>query len=172
MIVRPLFHVHGLVVGLLSSLTAVVVMALLVVGRFSASTFWNDMVKYDATWYTMIPIIHQIILNWHFSNPNSNTQSPNSFGAIVHRLHLSYWIGLRKHLVLQFWRHMHWLRWSIWYCQTHYLRKASIKLDRWEGQRKQRKRIKVESSFSVLLNQIWWVFVDQMEVNGITIWCV
>ncbi|KDP22274.1 hypothetical protein JCGZ_26105 [Jatropha curcas] len=68
-IVLPLFHVHGLVAGLLSSLGAGAAVALPAAGRFSASTFWQDMVKYKATWYTAVPTIHQIILDRHFNNP-------------------------------------------------------------------------------------------------------
>ncbi|KAF5743532.1 AMP-dependent synthetase and ligase family protein [Tripterygium wilfordii] len=68
-IVLPLFHVHGLLAGLLSSLGAGGAVALPAAGRFSASTFWTDMNKYNATWYTAVPTIHQIILDRHFSNP-------------------------------------------------------------------------------------------------------
>ncbi|KAI5563519.1 hypothetical protein BDE02_15G124500 [Populus trichocarpa] len=70
-IVLPLFHVHGLLAGLLSSLAAGASVALPSAGRFSASTFWKDMDKYNATWYTAVPTIHQIILDRHFSNPES-----------------------------------------------------------------------------------------------------
>ncbi|XP_050225818.1 probable CoA ligase CCL9 [Mercurialis annua] len=68
-IVLPLFHVHGLLAGLLSSLGAGAAVTLPATGRFSASTFWKDMVKYNATWYTAVPTIHQIILDRHLSNP-------------------------------------------------------------------------------------------------------
>ncbi|CAK7337289.1 unnamed protein product [Dovyalis caffra] len=68
-IVLPLFHVHGLVAGLLSSLAAGASVALPAAGRFSASTFWKDMNRYNATWYTAVPTIHQIILDRHFSHP-------------------------------------------------------------------------------------------------------
>ncbi|ESW24254.1 hypothetical protein PHAVU_004G114600 [Phaseolus vulgaris] len=68
-IVLPLFHVHGLIAGLLSSLVAGAAVALPAAGRFSASTFWKDMVKYSATWYTAVPTIHQIILDRHANNP-------------------------------------------------------------------------------------------------------
>ncbi|MCI05256.1 4-coumarate-CoA ligase-like 10-like, partial [Trifolium medium] len=51
-IVLPLFHVHGLIAGLLSSLGAGGAVALPSAGRFSASTFWKDMIQYNATWYT------------------------------------------------------------------------------------------------------------------------
>ncbi|WVZ15580.1 hypothetical protein V8G54_013146 [Vigna mungo] len=68
-IVLPLFHVHGLIGGLLSSLAAGAAVALPAAGRFSASAFWKDMVKYNATWYTAVPTIHQIILDRHANNP-------------------------------------------------------------------------------------------------------
>lgn len=68
-IVLPLFHVHGLLAGLLSSLGAGAAVTLPSAGRFSASTFWPDMNKYNATWYTAVPTIHQIILDRHLSKP-------------------------------------------------------------------------------------------------------
>ncbi|XP_057446188.1 oxalate--CoA ligase [Lotus japonicus] len=68
-IVLPLFHVHGLIAGLLSSLGVGAAVTLPAAGRFSASTFWKDMVKYNATWYTAVPTVHQIILDRHLNNP-------------------------------------------------------------------------------------------------------
>ncbi|KAK7279946.1 hypothetical protein RJT34_25007 [Clitoria ternatea] len=68
-IVLPLFHVHGLIAALLSSLAAGAAVALPAAGRFSASTFWSDMLTYNATWYTAVPTIHQIILDRHSSKP-------------------------------------------------------------------------------------------------------
>ncbi|EOY24700.1 AMP-dependent synthetase and ligase family protein isoform 2 [Theobroma cacao] len=68
-IVLPLFHVHGLLAGLLSSLISGAAVALPAAGRFSASTFWTDVIKYNATWYTAVPTIHQIILDRHESKP-------------------------------------------------------------------------------------------------------
>lgn len=70
-IVLPLFHVHGLIAGLLSSLGAGGSVTLPAAGRFSASTFWSDMNNYHATWYTAVPTIHQIILDRHLSKPES-----------------------------------------------------------------------------------------------------
>nr|AZG04463.1 putative oxalyl-CoA synthetase [Lathyrus sativus] len=68
-IVLPLFHVHGLIAGLLSSLGSGAAVVLPAAGRFSASTFWKDMIQYNATWYTAVPTIHQIILDRHLNNP-------------------------------------------------------------------------------------------------------
>ncbi|XP_057952306.1 probable CoA ligase CCL9 [Malania oleifera] len=70
-LVLPLFHVHGLLAGLLSSLGAGAAVTLPATGRFSASTFWSDMRRYNATWYTAVPTIHQIMLDRHFNNPES-----------------------------------------------------------------------------------------------------
>lgn len=70
-IVLPLFHVHGLIAGLLSSLVAGAAVTLPAAGRFSASTFWTDMLNYKATWYTAVPTIHQIILDRHLGKPEA-----------------------------------------------------------------------------------------------------
>ena len=60
LLVMPLFHVHGLIAGLLSSLKSggSVVIPL----RFSASDFWRDFVNHKVNWYTAVPTIHQILL--------------------------------------------------------------------------------------------------------------
>ncbi|OEL32489.1 Oxalate--CoA ligase [Dichanthelium oligosanthes] len=70
-VVLPLFHVHGLLCGLLSSLASGASVALPAAGRFSASTFWADMRASGATWYTAVPTIHQIILDRHASKPEA-----------------------------------------------------------------------------------------------------
>ncbi|MQL84174.1 hypothetical protein Taro_016683 [Colocasia esculenta] len=71
-IVLPLFHVHGLLAGLLSSLAGGGAVILPASGRFSASTFWADMRTYGATWYTAVPTIHQIILDRHAARPEAS----------------------------------------------------------------------------------------------------
>nr|ADT92188.1 peroxisomal-CoA synthetase [Zea mays] len=70
-VVLPLFHVHGLLCALLSSLASGASVALPAAGRFSASTFWADMRASGATWYTAVPTIHQIILDRHASRPEA-----------------------------------------------------------------------------------------------------
>ena len=60
MLVMPLFHIHGLLAGLLASLLAGG--SIIVPARFSASQFWGDFVTHTATWYTAVPTIHQILL--------------------------------------------------------------------------------------------------------------
>lgn len=60
-IVMPLFHVHGLIGALLSTLhsqgTAIIPI------QFSARKFWNDFIKHRANWYSAVPTIHLILLN-------------------------------------------------------------------------------------------------------------
>ncbi|PKU86696.1 4-coumarate--CoA ligase-like 10 [Dendrobium catenatum] len=66
LVVLPLFHVHGLIAGLLASLSAV---SLPASGRFSASSFWSHMRSIGATWYTAVPTVHQILLDRHLASP-------------------------------------------------------------------------------------------------------
>jgi acyl-CoA synthetase (AMP-forming)/AMP-acid ligase II len=62
LLVMPLYHGHGLIAGLLASLASGCAAYLPRNGKFSASTFWTDMVNIGATWYTAVPTIHQILL--------------------------------------------------------------------------------------------------------------
>jgi acyl-CoA synthetase (AMP-forming)/AMP-acid ligase II len=58
--IMPLFHIHGLVAALLSSLAAggSVVCA----GGFSAPRFFTCLATFRPTWYTAVPTMHQAIL--------------------------------------------------------------------------------------------------------------
>ncbi|AKS32835.1 FadD7 family fatty acid--CoA ligase [Mycolicibacterium goodii] len=60
--VMPFFHGHGLVAVLLSALACGGTVLLPARGRFSARTFWADMRAAQATWFTAVPTIHQILL--------------------------------------------------------------------------------------------------------------
>ncbi len=60
--VMPLFHGHGLLAVLLSTLASGGCVLLPERGRFSAHTFWDDMRAASATWFTAVPTIHQILL--------------------------------------------------------------------------------------------------------------
>ena len=60
--VMPLYHGHGLIAALLSSLASGGTVLLPGRGRFSAHTFWDDIDAVRATWYTAVPTIHQILL--------------------------------------------------------------------------------------------------------------
>ncbi|MFF0018871.1 FadD7 family fatty acid--CoA ligase [Streptomyces sp. NPDC005374] len=60
--VMPFFHGHGLFAALLSSLASGGCVLLPERGRFSAGTFWDDMLAGAATWFTAVPAIHEILL--------------------------------------------------------------------------------------------------------------
>jgi acyl-CoA synthetase (AMP-forming)/AMP-acid ligase II len=60
--VMPLFHGHGLLAALLSTLASGGCVLLPERGRFSAHTFWDDMRAAAASWFTAVPTIHQILL--------------------------------------------------------------------------------------------------------------
>ena len=60
LLVMPLFHVHGLMAGLLAPLLAGA--SAIVPPRFSAHDFWPLFAAHAATWYTAVPTIHQILL--------------------------------------------------------------------------------------------------------------
>ncbi|KAF7545047.1 hypothetical protein G7Z17_g9471 [Cylindrodendrum hubeiense] len=60
MLVMPLFHVHGLLCGLLAPLYTGG--SMVVPPKFSATEFWVDFIAHKANWYTAVPTIHQILL--------------------------------------------------------------------------------------------------------------
>jgi acyl-CoA synthetase (AMP-forming)/AMP-acid ligase II len=60
--VMPLYHGHGLIAALLSTLASGGTVLLPARGKFSAHTFWDDIDAVGATWYTAVPTIHQILL--------------------------------------------------------------------------------------------------------------
>jgi len=62
-LVMPLFHVHGLMAGLLAALAAGGTVVLPKSGKFGAQVFWADVKTHAATWYTAVPTIHQILLS-------------------------------------------------------------------------------------------------------------
>ncbi|WFD18096.1 oxalate--CoA ligase [Malassezia caprae] len=85
-LVMPLFHVHGLLCGLLSTLLSGG--SVVIPPRFSASTFWDEVVKSRPTWYTAVPTIHQIVLTlerpspmpqFRFLRSCSSSLSPSTF---------------------------------------------------------------------------------------------
>ena len=59
----PLFHGHGLIATLLTTLATGGALLLPARGKFSAHTFADDVATVDATWYTAVPTIHQILLD-------------------------------------------------------------------------------------------------------------
>ena len=58
--VMPLFHVHGLAASTLATLASGGTVIL--PPRFSASAFWPTVKVHQATWYTAVPTIHQVLL--------------------------------------------------------------------------------------------------------------
>lgn len=60
LLVMPLFHVHGLLAGLLAPLISGG--STIIPLRFSASDFWELFIANHANWYTAVPSIHQILL--------------------------------------------------------------------------------------------------------------
>ncbi|OBK53202.1 FadD7 family fatty acid--CoA ligase [Mycobacterium sp. 1081908.1] len=75
--VMPLYHGHGLIAALLSTLASGGTVALPARGRFSAHTFWDDIDAVGATWYTAVPTIHQILLE-----RNKTEQADNKPAAL------------------------------------------------------------------------------------------
>jgi acyl-CoA synthetase (AMP-forming)/AMP-acid ligase II len=67
--VMPLYHGHGLIAALLSTLASGGTVLLPARGRFSAHTFWDDIDAVRATWYTAVPTIHQILLERNKTEP-------------------------------------------------------------------------------------------------------
>lgn len=59
--VMPLFHVHGLVASTLATFfrggTAVIP------SKFNPLSFWTAVKQYQATWYSAVPTIHQVLLS-------------------------------------------------------------------------------------------------------------
>lgn len=74
LLVMPLFHVHGLVAGLLAPLQiggTVIIQS----PRFSASSFFPLLLKYRCSWYTAVPTMHQILLKHVLSLSPTERQS-------------------------------------------------------------------------------------------------
>lgn len=60
-LVMPLFHVHGLIGVLLSTLKSGG--TIVVPQGFSVQNFWADFIKHSCTWYSAVPTIHMMLLN-------------------------------------------------------------------------------------------------------------
>ncbi|GME65682.1 AMP-dependent synthetase/ligase [Neofusicoccum parvum] len=67
LLVMPLFHIHGLVAGMLTPLASGG--SVIVPQKFSASEFWKDFIDHSANWYTAVPTIHQILLKNPLPSP-------------------------------------------------------------------------------------------------------
>ena len=75
--VMPLFHIHGLIGSVLSSIFAggSVVCA----GAFRAARFFDDVEAFQPSWYTAVPTIHQAVLTQARRDP---TRAARSFRFI------------------------------------------------------------------------------------------
>ena len=73
LIVMPLFHVHGLIGVMLSTLCSGG--SLVIPPKFSASTHWPQFDEYDCTWYSAVPTIHQILVHNEYTK-NKTPPSP------------------------------------------------------------------------------------------------
>jgi acyl-CoA synthetase (AMP-forming)/AMP-acid ligase II len=67
--VMPLFHIHGLIAGLLSSLAAGG--SIICPPGFVAPAFFDWLSAFDPTWYTAVPTMHQAVL----ARPELHSQS-------------------------------------------------------------------------------------------------
>ena len=88
-LVMPLFHVHGLLCGLLATLLSGG--SAVIPPKFSASVFWSELAGNQCNWYTAVPTIHQMLLNTpkpspipklRFIRSCSSALSPSTFHAI------------------------------------------------------------------------------------------
>ncbi|WP_445167490.1 FadD7 family fatty acid--CoA ligase [Mycolicibacterium sp. Dal123E01] len=61
--VMPMFHGHGLVAGLLATLSSGGTLGLPAKARFSAHTFFDELAATGATWLTAVPTIYQVLLD-------------------------------------------------------------------------------------------------------------
>lgn len=59
--VMPLFHVHGLVASTLATFFSGGTVA--VPGKFNPLSFWSSVRSQQATWYSAVPTIHQVLLS-------------------------------------------------------------------------------------------------------------
>lgn len=94
-LVMPLFHVHGLMAGLLSPLGSGG--TVIIPAKFSASVFWKHWLAYGATWYTAVPTIHQVLLKHpiptnpapkiRFVRSCSSSLAPSVFHELEAKLH-------------------------------------------------------------------------------------
>lgn len=62
LLVMPLFHIHGLVCGLLAPLSVGATIVIPAGGAFSASRFWGDAAAHAITWFTAVPTILHVLL--------------------------------------------------------------------------------------------------------------
>ena len=59
--IMPLFHVHGLVASMLSTLSSGGTV-IVPVGGFNVLEFWKLLAEFQPTWYSAVPTMHQLLL--------------------------------------------------------------------------------------------------------------
>lgn len=59
--IMPLFHVHGLVASMLSTLSSGGTV-IVPVGGFNGLEFWKLLAEFQPTWYSAVPTMHQLLL--------------------------------------------------------------------------------------------------------------
>lgn len=69
LMVMPLFHIHGLIAGLLAPLSAGGAVAC--PGDFNAFRFFDWLDAFEPTWYTAVPTMHQLILSRASRHPET-----------------------------------------------------------------------------------------------------
>jgi acyl-CoA synthetase (AMP-forming)/AMP-acid ligase II len=69
----PLFHIHGLMAAVLSSLAAGA--SVVCTPGFSASDFFTWLADLSPTWYTAVPTIHQAVLEEARKVPEAASRS-------------------------------------------------------------------------------------------------
>ncbi|PVU95992.1 hypothetical protein BB561_001459 [Smittium simulii] len=65
-VVMPLFHVHGLIGSLMSTLYSGG--SVVLPQKYSASSFWSEFIASESNWYSAVPTIHQIQLQHELPN--------------------------------------------------------------------------------------------------------
>lgn len=95
----PLFHIHGLVAALLSSISAGA--SIVCTGGYDCNNFGAWLQRFSPTWYSAVPTIHQAILRlyetadapadyrgFRFLRSSSAALSPTLLKALVARFHV------------------------------------------------------------------------------------
>ena len=81
LVIMPLFHIHGLVGALLSSLWAGA--SVFCPPGFNALKFYSWLEESDATWYTAVPTMHQAILSRADRNAETIPETASALDTIV-----------------------------------------------------------------------------------------
>ena len=82
LVVMPLFHVHGLIGVLLSTLLSGG--CCVIPPRFSATAFWPLFDAQRCTWYSSVPTIHQILVTSEFAKLKPGEKPPSPVKSRPH----------------------------------------------------------------------------------------